>query len=189
MTALREGVMNALVHRDYSSSGSITISILPDSLQISNPGGLPEGLKPADLKRDHPSVPRNPDIAHVCFLRGFIEKVGRGTQRIVEDCREARLHDPKWQSSSLETILTFFTPASGFAQTLVEDLNDRQQKILAAIQEHKPLSANDVAKLLGGEVTDRTVRNDLQTLVNGQWLVRRGRGRSTLYVRPKKELK
>ena len=190
MTALREGVMNALVHRDYSSSGSITISILPDSLQISNPGGLPEGLKPADLKRDHPSVPRNPGIAHVCFLRGFIELVGRGTQRIVEDCREARLHDPKWQSSSLETILTFFAPASGFTQIRVEDLNDRQQNILAAIQEHKPLSASDVAKLLGGGVTDRTIRNDLQTLVNGQWLIRRGRGPSTLYVRaPKKELK
>ncbi len=190
MTALREGVMNALVHRDYSSSGSITISILPDSLQISNPGGLPEGLKPADLKRDHPSVPRNPDIAHVCFLRGLIEKVGRGTQRIVEDCREARLHDPKWQSSSLETTLTFFAPAAGFTQTLAEDLNDRQQQILAAVQERKPLSAGDVAKLLGGKVTDRTIRNDLQTLVNGQWLVRRGRGRSTLYVRgPKKELK
>ncbi|HET8670115.1 MAG TPA: RNA-binding domain-containing protein, partial [Candidatus Saccharimonadales bacterium] len=98
MTALREGVMNALVHRDYSSNASITISIFPDSLQISNPGGLPEGLKPADLKRDHLSLPRNPDIAHACFLRGFIEKVGRGTQRILEDCREAHLPDPKWQS-------------------------------------------------------------------------------------------
>ncbi|MBS3907376.1 MAG: putative DNA binding domain-containing protein [Syntrophaceae bacterium] len=83
ITALREGVMNALVHRDYDANGSITISLLPDSLQISNPGALPHGLTPADLKRDHPSVPRNPDIAHVFFLRGLIEKIGRGTQRIL----------------------------------------------------------------------------------------------------------
>jgi len=55
------------------------------------PEGLPDGLTPADLKRDHLSLPRNLDIAHVFFIRGLIEKVGRGTQRILEDCRNARL--------------------------------------------------------------------------------------------------
>jgi len=83
MSALREGVLNALVHRDYNLTGSTLISIAPDSLQISNPGGLPPGLTTADLKRDHPSLPRNPDIAHILFLHGLIEKVGRGTQHII----------------------------------------------------------------------------------------------------------
>ena len=130
-TALREGVMNALVHRDYGASGSITISLLPDSLQISNPGALPHGLTPADLKRDHSSVPRNPDIAHVFFLRGLIEKIGRGTQRIVQDCRKAGLRDPRWQSSGMETKLTFFAPAMSSRS---EDLNERQQQILDLLQ-------------------------------------------------------
>ncbi len=179
MAALREGVMNSLVHRDYSISGSITILILPDSLQILNPGGLPDGLTPADLKRDHPSLPRNPDIAHVFFLYGLIEKIGRGTQRIVEDCRKARLRDPKWQSSSLETKLTFFTSSTG---SRAEVLNERQEKILALLREKKQLRAGDLALVLGSEVTDRTVRSDLQTLMDGGWLVRRGRGRSTSYV-------
>ena len=179
MTALREGVMNALVHRDYRLSGSVTISVLADSLQITNPGSLPGGLTPADLKRDHPSVLRNPDIAHIFFLRGFIEKVGRGTQRIVEDCRKVGLHDPRWQSSGLETRLTFLAPATGGR---FEDLNQRQQKILDLLREKKRLRTGDVAVQLGGGVTDRTVRNDLQTLVDGGWLVRRGRGRSTSYV-------
>ena len=178
-TALREGVMNALVHRDYGASGSITISLLPDSLQISNPGALPDGLTPADLKRDHPSVPRNPDIAHVFFLRGLIEKIGRGTQRILEDCRKVGLRDPRWQSSGLETKLTFFAPAM---ISRAEDLNERQQQILDLLREKKQLRAGDVAVQLGGGVTDRTVRNDLQLLVDGGWLVRRGRGRSTSYV-------
>jgi ATP-dependent DNA helicase RecG len=178
-TALREGVMNALVHRDYSLSGSVAISIYPDSLQITNPGSLAGGLTPADLKRDHPSVPRNPDIAHIFFLRGLIEKIGRGTQRIVEDCRTAGLHDPKWQSSELETRLTFFSPATS---SRVEDLNERQQQILDLLREKKRLRTGDVAVQLAGGVTDRTVRNDLQTLVDGGWLIRRGRGRSTSYV-------
>jgi len=180
MAALREGILNALVHRDYNLNGSITISILPELLQISNPGGLPDELSPADLKRDHPSVPRNPDIAHVFFLRGLIEKIGRGTQRIVEDCRNARLRDPKWQSSLLETKLTFFTPATGSRS---EDLNDRQKQIIEFSREKKQLKAGDIAVLLGGGITERTVRNDLQALVGGGWLTRRGRGRSTSYAK------
>jgi ATP-dependent DNA helicase RecG len=182
MTALREGVMNALVHRDYSLSGSITISILPDSLLISNPGGLPAELTPSDLKKDHLSVPRNPDIAHVCFLHRLIEKVGRGTQRIVEDCRKARLRDPRWQSSGLETTLTFFAPTAASTRSRMEELSERQQQILDVLREKKHLRSGELAKLLGSGVTDRTVRNDLQTLVDAGLVVRRGRGRSTWYV-------
>jgi ATP-dependent DNA helicase RecG len=189
MTALREGIMNALVHRDYNMSGNIIIGILPDSIQISNPGGLPEGLKPADLKRDHPSVPRNPDIAHICFLHGLIEKVGRGTQGIVEDCRKARLRDPKWQSSGLETKLTFFAPTAVSKSRREEELNERQQKILNALREVKQLKSKDVTNLFGDKITDRTVRNDLQALVEGGWLVRRGRGRGTYYVNGSAEAK
>ncbi|MBI1851996.1 MAG: putative DNA binding domain-containing protein [Planctomycetes bacterium] len=173
MAALREGVMNALIHRDYASTSSITVSILPDSLVISNPGGLPPGIKPADLKHVHPSVPRNPDMAHVCFVRGLIEKIGRGTQRIVEDCRAAGLREPRWESTPLQTTLTFF--AGGAAATL----SARQEKILVAVRDAKQMTALDVAKLLG--VTDRTARNDLQALVDGGWLVRKGKARSTRY--------
>ncbi len=132
MTALREGIMNALVHRDYTLSGSTVVSVLQDELQISNPGGLPNELKPSDLKKQHPSLPRNPDVAHVCFLHGLIEKVGRGTQRIVEDCREAKLPGPKWQSSSFETTLTLYSPVAR-GQRAEHELNDRQQQILAAL--------------------------------------------------------
>jgi len=179
MAALREGVLNALVHRDYSLTGSILILIAPDSLQISNPGGLPPGLTIADLKRDHPSLPRNPDIAHILFLHGLIEKIGRGTQRIVEECRRARLRDPKWQSSGVETKLSFFISAKS---ATLEQLNERQQKIVELLKEKKQLRAGDIVSLLGGKITERTIRNDIQALVDGGWLVRRGRGRSTSYV-------
>jgi ATP-dependent DNA helicase RecG len=187
MSALREGVMNALVHRDYSLSGTITISVQPESIEITSPGGLPNELKPADLKRNHLSVPRNPDIAHICFLYGLIEKIGRGTQRIVEDCRRSRLRDPKWQSSALATSLTFFAPSGGMQNLRKEDLNERQLQIMSALEEHEYIRAGDINRLFGGEVTDRTIRTDLQVLMEDGWLVRRGRGRSTSYARGPKE--
>src|SRR5205807_615387 len=161
-------------------TGSTTISILSGTLEISNPGGLPHNLKPADLKKDHLSLPRNPDIAHVCFLHGLIDKVGRGTQRIVEVCRAARVRDPKWQSTHLATNLTFFSP--GVSAEKIEELNERQRRILLEVRKVGRIYARDLTTLVGRRVTDRTVRSDLEELVRLGRLVRRGRGRSTLYT-------
>lgn len=179
ISAIREGVMNALVHRDYSLTGSIMISVKPDSLEISNPGALPNELTPADLKKDHLSLPRNPDIAHVCFLYGLIEKVGRGTQRIVEACRQARLRDPRWQSSRLSTSLTLF--GRSVAPSTSNQLGERQELILRTVREHGSMKTPDLVKAVGVGISDRTIRADLEQLVKLGLLVRRGRGRSTSY--------
>lgn len=181
-TALREGVLNALVHRDYARTGSILISVRPKSITITNPGGLPDELKPSDLKRNHSSVPRNPDIAHICYLRKLIEKIGRGTQRIVEDCRTAKMKDPKWESSAFETSLHFFTPSRTVVSTDIKDLSDRQQRILKTLNGKGSLKTLNIAESLGGGVTDRTIRNDLLALIDGGWIVRRGQGPSSRYV-------
>ncbi|HEX7618172.1 MAG TPA: ATP-binding protein, partial [Verrucomicrobiae bacterium] len=188
-TALREGVMNALIHRDYARNGTIIISIRPNGIKITNPGGLPDGLKPADLKRDHASVPRNPDIAHVCYLRKLIEKIGRGTQRIVEDCRKAKIKDPKWETSPLETTLSFFASTTSTAPATLENLSDRQRKIIDALKSKGSLKALDLAEVLGSGVTDRTIRNDLLALVERGWIAKRGQGPSTSYALVEKEAK
>ncbi|MGB7284751.1 MAG: ATP-binding protein [Candidatus Acidiferrum sp.] len=180
MSALREGIMNALIHRDYASSASITIAIRSDSLKISNPGRLPRDLTLSDLKKDHPSLPRNPDIAHVCFLYGLIEKVGRGTQRILADCRNAHLRDPKWQTSGLETTLMFYSRVLSSSRS-TEDLNPRQQQILKTVTERGRVTSSEIVKMVGPGVTDRTIRTDLQMLLDLGLVTRKGRGRATLY--------
>jgi ATP-dependent DNA helicase RecG len=180
-SALREGVMNALIHRDYSSNAAITISIDRGSLKISNPGSLPDALKVADLKRDHPSVPRNPDIAHVCFLHGLIEKVGRGTQRIVMDCKEAKLPAPKWHTTDFETTLSLFSPDEESSRS-TEELNERQQRILSLLQQRGQLTSTEVATAIGAGVTERTIRTDLQILHDRGLLTRKGKGRATVLI-------
>jgi ATP-dependent DNA helicase RecG len=186
-TALREGIMNALIHRDYSRNGAITVAVQPTGLKISNPGGLPGELKPSDLKRDHASVPRNPDIAHVCYLRKLIEKIGRGTQRIIEDCRAAKIKEPKWVSSLVETSLSFSASTVFPKSSELEALSDRQRRILDMLKSKGSLKALGIAKLLGGAVTDRTIRNYLLALVERGWITKRGQGPSTTYAAVKKE--
>lgn len=177
--AIREGVLNAIVHRDYRASGSILISVRPDLLGISNPGGLPEGLTPAALKREHPSIPVNPDIAHVCYLQRLIELVGRGTEQIVEECRRLKLRVPKWDTSPTETTLTFFAPAHGDRRAQ-ERLSPRQIRILEILREER-LSAPDLVRSLPDRVTARTIRSDLKMLVELGLVVTTGQARSVTY--------
>ena len=150
---------------------------------------MPDELKLSDLKRDHASVPRNPDIAHVCYLRKLIEKIGRGTQRIVEDCRKAKIKDPKWESSPLETSLFFFALTAVAKPTGSETLSERQRKILDVLKSKGSLKALDIAGLLSGGVTNRTIRNHLLTLTERGLIIKRGQGPSTTYALVEKEAK
>jgi len=94
MSALREGVMNALIHRDYGlPSASMSVIIYSDKIEIFNSGKSP--LKAAELKKSHLSLPVNPDIAHMAFLRDYIEKIGRGAIKIIDACKTAGLKAPK----------------------------------------------------------------------------------------------
>jgi ATP-dependent DNA helicase RecG len=176
--ALREGILNALVHRDYALTGSVLISIQAKTLEITNPGKLPDHLKPADLKKDHLSTPRNPDLAHLSFLHGLIEKVGRGTQKILAECRQARLRDPKWVSSGASTSLTIYAPSS---LDLSIELTERQQKILSTLASGERIKGSILARRVDPNVSSRTIRTDLLALIRSGLLIPRGRGRSTSY--------
>ncbi len=86
--ALREAIVNAVCHRDYSVSSDITVGIFDDRVEISDPGKLPDPLTPEDLKKIHKSIPRNPLIANAFFLIKNIEQWGKGTNKIVAWCKE-----------------------------------------------------------------------------------------------------
>ena len=106
--ALREGLMNALIHRDFTSvSGTVHVAFYPTHLEIINSGSLYGGYSPNDLAKSHLSVPRNPDIAHICFLRQMIEKIGRGTVLMIEDCESKGYASPKWNTNAGYTTVVF----------------------------------------------------------------------------------
>ncbi len=95
MPALREAVLNAVVHKDYAGGATIQISVYPDKLMIWNPGELPPDWTVEKLLGKHASIPFNPDVASVFFRAGMIEAWGRGIERILESCREAETPEPE----------------------------------------------------------------------------------------------
>jgi ATP-dependent DNA helicase RecG len=76
-TALRESLLNAIAHKDYSSGVPIQISVYPDHIVFWNSGQLPHSISIENLLQKHPSIPYNPDIANALFRCGDIDVWGR----------------------------------------------------------------------------------------------------------------
>jgi ATP-dependent DNA helicase RecG len=83
----------------------MSVIIYSDKIEIFNSGKSP--LMAAELKKSHLSLPVNPDIAHMAFLRGYIEKIGRGTIKIMDACKAAGLKAPNWTTSETSVKLSF----------------------------------------------------------------------------------
>ena len=110
--AVREAIVNAFAHRDYSNfAGGIKVEVSPAYLKIWNSGAFPQGIDEHKIQQGHISVLRNPDIAHGLYLQGYMEKLGRGSVVIQEACIAADLPAPKWHSDSSSGVtLTLFAP-------------------------------------------------------------------------------
>lgn len=180
--ALREGLVNAFAHRDYAGfSGGIMVGIYPDRIEIWNAGHFPEGLQPADLKRNHPSLPTNPDIAHVFYLRGLMERIGRGGQLIINACRDHGLPAPKWIDRPTGVTLTIFGREGDGTGAFTA--NPRQQALLARMQSGDQIRPGEYHQGFAADVTDRQARRDLVELEEAGLLQRTGKGASTTYKR------
>ncbi|MEW6363230.1 MAG: Fic family protein [Acidobacteriota bacterium] len=92
--ALREALLNAIIHKDYASGSPIQIRVYADKLKIWNAGELPGNWTVEDLRKHHPSRPFNPSVANAFFRSGQIEAWGRGFQLIFDACREEGVPEP-----------------------------------------------------------------------------------------------
>jgi ATP-dependent DNA helicase RecG len=180
--ALREGLVNAIAHRDYSSfSGGVTVSIYPSRIEIWNSGRLPSELVTADLRKVHPSIPTNPDISHVLYLRRLMERVGRGTQKIIAASKELGALAPRWVDRPSGVTLTLFAASSN--ATIPLELNGRQRELLRHLTPGDSIQPQDYAATVADQVSDRQARRDLSLLEEAGLLERRGAARATYYVR------
>ena len=91
---IREAIVNAVAHRDYTSNGSVQVMVFADRVEVWNPGSLPPSLSLAQLRQPHGSIPANPLLAEPLYLTQYIERLGTGTGDMIRRCREAGLPEP-----------------------------------------------------------------------------------------------
>lgn len=158
IVALREAVVNAVVHADYRQQGGpIRIAVYSDRIEIENPGLLLPGLTVDDLF-DGVSRLRNRMIGRVFAERGYIEQWGSGVRRMTTLCAEAGLPRPSIEERPGRVRVTFRMDHTGEVQ-----LKPREQQALVAINSPHGISANELASALG--VTDRTARTLLAAML------------------------
>ena len=182
--AIREAVINAICHRDYSAVGTIQVRIYEDRLEVWNPGTLPPSLTIESLYREHPSLPRNPKIALAFYRARLIEHWGTGTLRMAEAC------------DRLGVKLEFLSESGFFMVRLVKPeirippptelkLNERQRKALDYTSKHGQITNRDYQKLC--DISRRQALKDLNELVKKGLLIKDGEGRAVRYVMSPKD--
>lgn len=161
--AVREAIVNAVVHRDYTSTGSVQVMLFKDRLEVWNPGKLPQGLTVDKLKNLHRSRPVNPTLANPVYLTGYIEQMGTGTTDIIERCEKHGLRTPEFiQDEDFTTIM--WRPALMDEELEVESKDntgivpqdvpqdvprDVPQAIAALIKNNPKITREDIALQLG----------------------------------------
>ena len=158
-----EIIVNAVVHRDYDSTGSIQISIFSDRVEIMNPGKLPKQLSIEDLKKKHLSIPVNPFLARPFFLAAYINQLGFGTVNVVKWCKEAHLPEPFFDQLNNQFNVTIWRNWLTDNRISEFNLNDRQVLAIKYLKEHLTITNSQYQEEF--RVAKRTATKDLKLLV------------------------
>jgi ATP-dependent DNA helicase RecG len=183
---LREILLNAVMHRDYSDPGSFTsVAIFDDRIEICSIGKLLSGVTIDGLSGEHPSKLRNPLIAETFHRTGAVEIWGRGTNRVIDECRKRGLEPPSFEERFGALIVTFRAAiglsVAGVLGPAPVELGRRAQRILALLRERKELTSAELLTLLGDPITQRYLQKELRALQAGGFVIASGRGRGTAY--------
>ncbi|MDR1878241.1 MAG: putative DNA binding domain-containing protein [Bacteroidales bacterium] len=178
--ALREAVMNALVHRDYSTGSPIQIRVYNDRVTIANDCRLPEGTTLSKLVSAHKSVSINPLIAGVMFRSGQIEAWGRGIERIIKLCIEDKLPEPEFIITQRTFTISFHIRDNRHVEETAklpdEPINEKQKQIVDLINLNPKITVNEMVDMIG--LSQRTIKYAIQSLKRSGILERIGARRN-----------
>ncbi|MEN8097774.1 MAG: ATP-binding protein [Chloroflexota bacterium] len=179
--AVREALVNAVAHRDYQIKGRrIEIRMFSDRLEIISPGGLPGYITVDNIVDEHYS--RNPRLVNGLFHWGFIEELGLGIDRMIEEMVEAGQPPPTFKATPHSFSVTLHAkkirpPAHKWERRM----NDRQAKALAFIRENGSITNREYRGICP-HVSPETLRLDLADLVKKAVLLKIGAKKGTYYI-------
>lgn len=179
LEALREAVINAVCHRDYTISSNVEIRIYDDRLVVWSPGGLPLGITIEDLYKPHSSELRNKGIAEIFYDMELIEQWGSGVDKMREGCRIARLPEPVLEEyQGFRVIFRKDIYSEEYLRSL--GLNERQIGAVRYVKDKGKITNKEYRELT--ELSDEGARIDLNKLVDADVFQVKGRGRGVHYV-------
>ena len=166
--ALREALLNAVAHKDYTGPYPIQISVYADKIMIWNYGRLPGNWTVEDLLDKHSSQPRNPDIATAFFRSGYVESWGRGMDKMKNLCLEAKIPVPQFSCKGNDFWTVFRKDIYNKEDLSKLGLNERQIKAVLYAKENGRITNGEYQTL--NNCSRNTASSDLTDLVDKQML-------------------
>lgn len=181
LPAIREALINAIIHKDYHVSSDIQIRIYDDRIWFYNTGLLPYPLTIDKLKSEHSSFPRNKLLAMTFYFAGFIEKWGSGTLRIINQFKEHSLPEPDFKEDSGGFNVYFYKDKYNVEQLKKLGLSERQIKVIQYVKTYEKITNSKFQELTG--VSKATATRDINELVEKYKLLSREgeTGKGTYY--------
>ena len=184
---VREAIVNAIAHRDYSIRGEgIRLLMFSDRLEVYSPGRLPGHVTLENLKDERYS--RNEAIVAVLTDLGYIERLGYGIDRMIAAMQEAGLPAPEFAETAAGFRVTLRSAGEDLVSPQPQEqrwhhafLNERQEAALAFVRPQGRITNSDL-QALTPEVHPETIRRDLADLVDKNLLIRIGSKRATYYI-------
>ena len=162
--ALREAIINALIHRDYTNTSNLQIKVYDDKLVMYNGALLSAEVPIEQFDKPHQSKPFNPLIASVFYKAGFIENWGKGTLNIINECLRYGLPKPTFEYEWTAVKTTFYK-AQVEAQVKAQvELNETEKKILVLLN-NGTLSSKELVEQLGLKSLSGSLKNALKHLL------------------------
>jgi predicted HTH transcriptional regulator len=183
--AVKEAIVNAVCHRDYTSNASVQIMLFRDRLEVWNPGILPYGLTVQKLHGPHKSLPANPLLADPMYWNGYIEKIGTGTEDIINKCREYGLKTPEFYQEEDFRVVIWRTENENCVPECARSVPGVYQgvpgQLVDLIKANPSISRDELSKRLN--ISVRQVRKIIDQLRNDGVLTRQGgdAGRWTIH--------
>ena len=209
--AIRELIINAMVHRSYLDHGTIQVAVYDNRLEITSPGKLPMGQTMERMKEGYSKI-RNEALAHAFAYMNLIEHWGSGIPRIIDKVKAAGLREPEFIGGEVDLRINIYRgqdasndinnankvpdtteeqpdTANKVPDTMekmpdtTEEVpdNEQEQQIYKYVSEKESITTAETVVLLG--VKDRRARAILMNMVAGGYLVKEGAARSTIYVK------
>lgn len=177
--AVKEAIVNAVCHRDYTSNASVQVMLFRNRVEIWNPGILPYGLTVQKLHGPHKSLPTNPLLADSMYWNGYIEKVGTGTEDIINKCREYGLKMPEFnQDEDFRVVIWRAVEQQSDPRVIqgapraIQSDPKGVEALITLIKNNPSISRAELAKRLG--LSERQVRKIMDWLRSEDRLARKG---------------
>jgi len=185
--SIRELITNTICHRDYTNQNTkIIIKMFDNSIEFYNPGGLPKPITPQNITKKQFS--RNPTISKVLAKVLYIEELGEGWDKIIEEHKKHFLKPkiPHIESDDFSTLVTIFSSKEKFIKQLEKekhhqvDLNERQKKAIGHIKKYGKITKAQYMEI--NKISHKTAYVELNDMIKNKVIVREGKSRATVFL-------